>query len=246
MSFWTRSGVGAVSVGEAYTTMLPKYPKAVGTTSGVLYCHGNGGTGPEVLVPAFSNLLSPVATVGYPVLSGDWGGVSAWANDTAISRVSTGRTYSQASLGAKSGKIVVTGASMGGLTALAWAAANPTLVSCAVLFLPVINVSDVVAYNRGGLAATVNAAYSGGWSEATYGATHNPITMAAAGKYSGLPILLFYGTTDAICLPAQAQSFATTVGANVTLVSVTGGHEMTTYAAMNSSTVLSFIESNGS
>lgn len=244
MTTWARTSLGTVSTGELATTILPKYPKAPGTMPGVIYLHGNTGTAVEPLDPAFLALVAPIADIGHPVLSGDWGGPSAWANDTALARVTAGRTYLQASMGAKAGKVILVGTSMGGLTALAWAAANTTLVACVVAFLPVCDVSDVVTNNRASLAAVVNAAYSGGWSQATYGATHNPVTMAAAGKYAGLPMRLFYGTTDAIVLPSTITTLAASTGASTVATSIPGGHASATLAGIDPATVLTFVQAH--
>ena len=133
---------------------------------------------------------------------------------------------------------------MGGQVSLNWAAANRDKVSCLVSVIPVVDPNDIVVNNRSGYAGLVNAAYQGGWSQATYGSTYNPLTLAQAGRFAGLPMLLFYGTTDALCVPAQTQAFATAAGPSCTLVPVTGGHALSTYDAVNHAQIVAFIQAN--
>jgi len=244
MTAWASTASGMVTVGEYGTTLLAKYPKPAGTMPGILYCHGNTGRSFEATNPEYVGVLGGLADLGYPILSGDWGGATACGNDTALARVTAGKAYLQGTMGAKAGKIILIGTSMGGLTAMAWAAANPALVSCLVGMLPVCDLTDVHTNNRSGLAAVVNAAYGGTYSEATYGATHNPLTMAVAGKLSALKMRLFYGSTDSIALPAKATALATAAGANTVLSSVPGDHATTTLALIDAATVLAFIQAN--
>ena len=106
----------------------------------------------------------------------------------------------QALPGTKPGKVALIGASMGGLSAMNWAAANPTKVACIVMTIPVINVTDIKGNDRLGYGAYINSAYGGSWTEGQYGANHNPQTMASAGKLNGIPMLIFYGLSDQLCM----------------------------------------------
>lgn len=244
MSYSTQYDKGLVSgTGtESSVRIYPKYRPAT-PRKGVMFVHGAGSDSTYCISPLGSQaqLTRKVAAAGFCGFAHDNGGVATWGNDTAISRLSAGKTYMQANMPVGSGKVALVSASMGGLNALAWAAANPTLVSCIVSVIPVIDVTDIHTNNRAGYAGSINSAYSGGWSEATYGATHNPLTMAAAGKYAGIPILFFYGATDTLCLPSKTEQFASTVGSNVTLVSIPTGHDFATYDAVNHDMIVSFL-----
>lgn len=244
MSAWASTGLGAVTVGEAYTATLAKYPKPAGTMPGVIFCHGNTGRSWDSSGADFAQVVNALADAGYPVLSGDWGGSSTWGNDTTIARITTGKAYLQASMGAKAGKIILVGASAGGQGALVWAAANPTLVSCLVGLLPVSDVNDIFVNNRAGIAANISSCYSGGWSQATYGATHNPVTIAAAGGLTALKMRLFYGTTDTIVIPSTVTTLAASAGANTVISSVPGDHVGATLASIDAATVLAFVQAN--
>lgn len=221
----TEYGVGTVQTGEAHTVFRPKNHFAPQSKVGVMYCHGAGGTAQEALT--YGGIAHILSTLGNDrvVFAGDLGGLT-WGNDTAMARIATAKTYLQGSSGgAKTGKMALVGLSMGGCNALVWAAANPALVSCIVAVIPVINLTDMHSNNRGGTASIINDAYAGGWSQGTYGAAHNPLTLAQAGKFTGIPILLFYGTTDPLCVPEQAIAFGAAVGADVTLVPIAAGHD---------------------
>lgn len=244
MSVWSSTGLGAVSSGELYTTILPKFPRAVGTMPGVIYAHGNTSNATSAIGPDVGPVVQAIADAGYPVLSGDWGGTSTWGNDTTIARITTGRAYMQASMGARAGKVILVGGSAGGAGVLAWAAANPTLVQCIVGLLPVSDVDDIFTHNRAGIASNISSCYSGGWTQATYGATHNPVTMAAAGKFAGMPMRLFYGTTDTTVIPSTVQALAASVGSTAIISSVPGDHVGTTFQAIDAPTVVAFIRAN--
>jgi pimeloyl-ACP methyl ester carboxylesterase len=244
VSFAANTGIGAVTAGENYTILSPKYPKPAGTMPGILYLHGNTGDSFETLTPQLVPIFTALSNAGYPILAGTWGGTSTWGNDTTLARISTGKTYLQSTMGAKAGKIVLIGASAGGCGAMVWASQNPTLVSCLVGMLPVSDLNDIYTNNRGSAAANLSSCYSGGWSQATYGAAHNPVTIAAAGGLSGIKMRLFNGASDATVIPSTVQALATSAGANTILTSVPGDHVWPTYAGIDPAIVLAFVLAN--
>jgi S-formylglutathione hydrolase FrmB len=213
--------------------------------AGIIYCHGAegeaGGGLTWMKVPERIPMLRQLAGAGYTMVSADMGGVATWGNATAIARISSARTYIQTLAGVSAGKVVLVGQSMGALNALNWARANPTLVHCVIALIPVINLTDV--RDNHGLSASIDSAYAGGYSQATYGAAHNPATFAAAGGLAGIPIQCWYGTTDTLCLPAFATAFGAAANACV-LKPVAGGHAEATIALMDPAQVLSFVLSN--
>lgn len=243
---WSTYGVGTVTTGEAALQMRPKFPPA-SAQDGVMFVHGAGSTA-TYCVDTYgrqSSLTNAVADAGFTCFSGDIGGVATWGNSTAMARMTAAYNYLQSLPGVKPGKVALISGSMGALTSLNWAAANPTLVSAVVSVIPVINPTDIVTNNRGGYAALVNAAYGGAWSEGTYGATYNPRTRATAGAFAGLPMLLFYGTVDTLCMPAETTGFAASVGASCTLVPLTGlGHEEASYTATDHAHAVAFLKAN--
>lgn len=241
----TYDGSASSSIGEANLSFLRKADPRAGTARGVILCHGASVTESRYLdatnVPEQNRVVRAITDAGYPCLAHRQMS-DGWASDAAIAKVALAKTYLQGTLGAKSGKIILFGTSMGGALAMAYARANPTLVQALVLFLPVSDVQDIVTNNRGGLASSVNAAYSGGYSDGTYGATHNPTLFASS--LAGIPVQTFYATDDAIVIPSTVTTVMTAIG-GVDLHAVTGGHADAALATIPASTVVSFIASVG-
>jgi Dipeptidyl aminopeptidases/acylaminoacyl-peptidases len=237
---------GVIAAGENHVEIQPKTQPAV-QLPGVLHVHGAGGSALTALQwydngkPHASNTL---ADAGYTSVSADLGGPQTWGNSVATNLITTAKNYLQTLPHVKPGKVVLYGQSAGGLAALNWAAANPTLVSCIVMVVPVINLTDIKVNNRTGYAALVDAAYGGAYSEAVHGATRNPKTMASAGKFAGIPILIHYGLTDTTCIPSETEAFATIVGENVDMVSHPTGHDMTTYGDVDNVALVDWITAN--
>lgn len=235
------SGTGS-SIGESNLALLPKGYLRDGTRRGIVFCHGAGVTELYAIdqsSPNMAALLRAIVDAGYPVLASLCAG-NNWGNDGGIAKVSAARTYLQGTLGAKSGKVILIGNSMGGCLSYAWARANLTSVACIVGILPVSDLNDIVTNNRGGLGAEASGAYSGGYSEATYGATHNPVNFAA--QLSGLPIQAWSASDDTIVVPSTVTAFAAGVGSSVeTHNTLTGGHSDSTYGQISAATVLTFL-----
>lgn len=237
--------VGLVTASEVGISLRPKFTPSP-TKNGVMYCHAAGSDGSDIINPyaGQSILMQKIAALGYNCFSGQHGGPQTWGNQTALNAMTQSYNHIQTLSGTTPGKIALVGNSMGGLAALNWAKANIAKVSCIVGVIPVINVTDIKVNDRQGYGSIINAAYGGSWLEATYGASYNPATIAASGVYDDTPMLFFYGTTDTLCVPEAIQAFKTTVGDNVTLVPIVGGHEISTYNAVNHQTIVDFITAN--
>lgn len=206
---------------------------------GVIYCHGAGGSATNCR--DYTNigelhLINAIAQQ-FPVLCVDAGGAQAWGNATAVARVGDAVTYLQGTLGAKSGTVLLVGASMGALTASNYAKANPSKVGCVVGIIPVVDLNDMVTNNRGGLAANINTAY-GTYSEATHGATYNPATYAASFT---TPTRLFYASDDTTAIPGAVTAFDTACAAASATSLGALGHTQAAVAATPISTVLDFL-----
>jgi hypothetical protein len=184
-----------------------------------------------------ARLINAIADAGYTMLSCDLGGVATWGNDTAVARITAAKNYLLTLQDVNAGKIILVGQSMGGQNALVWAAANPMLVKCVIGAIPVINIQDV--RNRV-YTASVDAAYSGGYSDATYGAAHNPYVIAGNGGLNNIPMQLWYGDADTTCLPQYTQAMATRANV-VELHQLSGGHAESTVAKIDPAVVLAYI-----
>jgi dienelactone hydrolase len=207
----------------------------------VIYVHGAEGTGAGGLAwTAFPGRWATLNAVARhcTVLSSDLGGNATWGNDAVISAISAAWTYLKTLPGVSQDKVSLLCQSMGGTAAIAWAAANPTQVDRVAMMIPVINLLDV--RNSSAYQSAIDAAYGGAYSEATYGAAHNPLTIAAAGKLSGIPIQLWYGATDTLCKPEYALQFAAAAG-SCQLRKMNGGHAEETVYNMDSEAIAAFL-----
>lgn len=231
---------------EAYAFMRQKDFNANGTVPGVLFHHGAStpyGTAYKAAdwasQPATARLIMDIAD-RYPLLSGDYGyQQDLYCNDTDLLRLSSARTF-LINQGAKNGKVALLGGSMGGGASMAWARANPTLVSCMVLFIPMCSINDIVVNNRLGLTAAVNAAYGGAYNDAVHGPTHSPVHFAD--QLAGIPTQIWYALDDAATLPQFTEEVAAAIGASAEVHAIAvGGHGDTTVAQIPRDAVTEFL-----
>lgn len=240
-----RFGSNDVTSGEYYTALTPTGWQGDGTVPGVVVVHGYGDS--SAIGWSDSDHAGSVrigrslARAGYPVVAADLGGQATWGNTPIVSRIDDAITYLQTKMGAKTGKVVLVGVSMGGLNSLVYTYTKPANVACVVLIAAVSDVTWTV--NNTTLNTSINATYAGGWSEATYGASHNPMTIAANGGYAGMPILYWQGVDDQTAPLSNAQSFASKVS-TCTLNKIPGGHSENTWGEVDWGISAAFIAAN--
>jgi pimeloyl-ACP methyl ester carboxylesterase len=159
---WSRKETGLYQAGEMQVEVWPNGEGAAGKIP-IIFCTG------------FSLLAQPAAIVtgepypqrlgyiaertGCPVVCADLGG-NLWANTTARTRFSTLRTWLGANRGLRTDKFFVAGESMGSILALLMAWTNP--VACVGYWVraPIVAVETFHDANPGGLAASMEAAYT--------------------------------------------------------------------------------------
>jgi len=238
-----------LAAGIASEGQLELYPKSWrrdGTMPGVLVAHGAGGTALECRTNSGSNLnwykfIDALVESGYAVLSLDFGG-NTWGNVTAMSRMDAAFTYLTTTMGASSAKVGIVGQSMGHLTAMNWAAQNRSKVAYVVSSMGVANLANI--YGNSAYTAQINIAYSGAYSDATYGATYNPYVNTAT-KFSGLPWLGFAGDSDTTCPPAFTDTLASRIGSTAKVIKATGGaHNWDTTGLWDKDAMLAFVKTN--
>lgn len=215
----TQYGSGFVA-NESHVDMFSRFYRADGTTIGVLAGHGAGGLSNVWLAGSVFPLVKPIAD-RYPVVAGDFGGAYSWGNDTAIDAVASGKTRLQGALGAKAGKVLLYGISMGGAVVLNWARQHLDDVAGILLIKPAVGIEDIRANNRDGLAAGIEAAYGGnaGWQAAK--PTHNPVQYAA--ELDGIPIHIWYAEDDETTIPGRVLAFAADAGDSCVVTSLGPG-----------------------
>lgn len=236
----------AIRANEGHVEILPKFAPSV-PKRGVMFVHGAGSDSLYCISPTGkqSTVTNSIVDAGHVGVAQDVGGPATWGNSTAVGAMTTVYNHLIARPGVKDDKVFLMFGSMGGITSLNWAAANPTKVAGIMGVIPVINPNDIKTNNRWNYGPEINAAYGGNYVEATYGANYNPRTMANTSKYAGIPMLFFYGLTDDLCLPGETEGFATAAnsnGADVTLVAINDGHTFTTYDTVATSSNLALIQ----
>lgn len=242
---------GVYTAGDTHIEWLPKTWRGGGTVRGIIASHGATGSDLDPLsfttFPHWAPILQRLCGMGYPIISVNAGG-SLFGNDTVISTYMPAALTRLAAMGAKTDKVALFGCSMGNLTGMNWARANPTKVACIAGVAPASDLNDIVTNNRDGQAANVNAAYGGAYSDATMGATHNPARYGAT--LAGIPTRLYYSDADPAIPPATVTALATLIGASATatdLGNLGSVHGDLTFAGMTSvqiDSLVTFIAAN--
>lgn len=221
-------GYSATAPSESQTFLRRNTYASNGTVTPILFCHSYTATAAtaafvnSTISTAVPPILRHLARCGWPVLVPDLAG-DTWGNPTGITRVGEAKTYMQSTLGAKTGQVVVAGYSEGGLLAMAYARANPSLVKALVLFNPACDLLDAVTNNRDGAAASINAAFTGGaYSDSRDGPTASPVKFAA--QLAGIPTLIYHATDDTLAIPTATATVIGLIGSSVTERTGTGGH----------------------
>jgi pimeloyl-ACP methyl ester carboxylesterase len=239
-------GTGAVTAAENFVATVPSNWAADSSVIGVVQVHGYGDSAIVGWDDTghFGSTKTPtrLAQAGYPVVACDLGGTSTWGYAPIVSRIDDAITYLQGTLKAKAGKVILMGTSMGGLNSLIYAKTKPANVAGVILIAPVNDVTWTVANNTS-LATAINAIYPGNWSEATYGAGYNPITIATAGGYAGMPMLIWQGVDDTTVTLATTQALVNKIP-TATLIKIPGGHSENTWSEVDPGTCLNFIAAN--
>lgn len=209
---------------------------------GVIYVHGAEGAPPGGL--AWTGLrgrwpIMQAVSRRSTIISSDLGGNATWGNSTVIDAIGQARTVLLAQPGVAQAPVGILGQSMGAAGAVPYAAANRSAVSRMVLMIPVLNTQDV--RDNSGYRADIDAAFGGTYVEGRDGPTHNPLTIAKAGKLAGLPIQLWYGDSDTLCKPEFALQFAAAVGSTCELRKMYGGHAEETVYNIDPEAVAAFL-----
>lgn len=219
MGLLTSHGFGEYHAGEGHVSVMDRRWRPGGRLA--IFAHGRGGTYVDALAPGQGQeAVRQLAGSGYLVLSAEFAG-AAWGNDTAVARITEGINFAASRWGAATAKVTLVGASMGGLNVLNWARGNAAQVDRIALCVPVVDLADFHAGNRGGYAAEIEAAHGGAGPYAAAEAAHNPI--ASPGSYAGIPVRAWYASDDPLALPERVTAFtAAAAGSAISMGAV--GH----------------------
>jgi pimeloyl-ACP methyl ester carboxylesterase len=163
-------------------------------TQAALWCHGDGGTADAASLSQLA-FFKGIAK-DYTLMTADLAGLSTYGNDASMAAAEDALDYLVAAWSAVE-PIVLIGASMGAATALNIAKRWPSRIKAVACVIPATDIDWMRANSSAPIPANIDAAYPPtGWSQATHGADHNPVTFAAS-LDADLPIKLWYAPDDA-------------------------------------------------
>lgn len=206
----------ATSTQAASVALFPLGYKPNNTRRGVVYAHSLGGT----YLSAFDSTVArdPLSTFaadgGMPTLCTTLGGTSTWGNDASQTAMSADFTELTTTHGAKTDKVFLYAASMGGLPSLRWTLANPAKVAGVALVCPCVDLAyehDQDVFGYGAIIETahgITGTYAG---NATITA-RDPMQQTAAMAATGVPIKMWYASNDVQTVTARQQAYITATG----------------------------------
>lgn len=182
-----RFGVYAAS--EWQVDIFPTWRSATRAVP-FIWCHGfqllpNAGLAVRA-TPYWERFAAIAAAAGCVICSADLGGSSTWSNDTAIARINTLITHLNSNLGTRTDKVFIGGESMGSGLALNWAWRNPVKVAGIWVRAPITRMQSFHDRNGGGLAASMEAAYTNLAGLTAAYPTHDPAVAANLATLTGL------------------------------------------------------------
>lgn len=196
-----------------------------GSRPGVIFSHGSGGSEADAWAGGSTNLKRILGTIAqtYPVIApGYTNGGDKWGNDAAIAMVADAFA-NLGTQGCSTTKVILASRSMGQLYNMGWARTNTDKVVAQVSFQ---GVADLQVF-RDSNPTAVDPAYTGGYSDATYGATHNPTVYAPTHVFDATPTRLYYATDDTTVPPSTTTTLAGLIAGAQAISMGTGGHSDT-------------------
>lgn len=212
--------------GETAWIFVPHSWKRDQSRRGIIACHGalqnaSGGSGQSGQLAG--QIMAMAAATGcvcvFPDLAGTPGTNAAWGNDSSLTTLASHWATLKSEFNVKPDKMILSGVSMGGATALL-ALLNPSSlanlgaanIAALELEVPAVNISDIHDNNRLAQQAPIDTAYAANWAGVK--AARDPILNMTTFNSLGIPMSIQYASDDPVCLPQFAIQFA----ANVTNV----------------------------
>lgn len=196
------------------------------------------------------NVVNALADAGFVLLAGDIGqpaGETTVGNSTSVTRTGQLKTYIQGSFAmpAASGKVGIFATSGGGLAALNYARANPTLVSCIGLGSVPTNVEQAHDEDNAGFAALIDGAYTNHAGYVAAMPAGNPHGTGNQTALAGIPIKMWNSSNDPYNCASMNAAYATLInnaGGTASTVSLGAvGHSIT---GIDAAQVAAFFQAN--
>lgn len=220
----TSRAIGRYKASEVGVAVVPKDWKGDGSHYGVLIPHGAGVSGDWAIDNTYRTALKGFCDAGYPCFAADFGGQTTWGSDAAITAMTSGFNWLTAAppngIGAKAGKCLLYGGSMGALVALNWARQNVAKVLACAISIPVLDPVDIYTNDKGSYQSSIGTAYGVTFPTALPNqATHCPVSFPA--DVTGFPIKGWAATDDPIASTnAALQTWVAAVGATAVAASL--------------------------
>lgn len=191
----TSLGAGQVASGQTHQLHIPAGYRYDATRRLVVWCHGAGASYP--IGPVEGQLVR----AGFPLIACDLGGMNGytWGDDASLARVTDAWSFGVSKLNAKADKMILWAGSMGGQTALVYAATNGANVAAVGAAIPALDPETIRAGDLQSYASSINAVYGG-----AVPTSRRPAHIAAS---ITCPVALWPSGNDPICLPTCASYF---------------------------------------
>lgn len=174
-------------------------------TDGLVFCHGSSSDAlSQSFGDAYVRAFNAELAKRYSVVVPDLGGPHTYGNDASMSATDDAVNYLN-TLGAVD-PVTMVAVSMGGATALNYAKRHPARVKALALLLPATDIEYLYTHAFVPIPSYIDEGYAGGWSQATYGAAHNPITFVND-LPANLPIHIWYAPDDTLVPPSMPLAF---------------------------------------
>lgn len=191
---------------------------------GVLLLHGAGAIDQFVGHTRWGSVGLPGALCheGFVAEAGAMGG-DGFGNDSVLTKVETHRLDVIDRYDIANTKVHLVGTSMGGYTALRYAALNPTKVKSLSLFLPLCDIVGAYEADTGGLRDDIGTAFGVTYPTAL---PSNANLLQIAGQINGfdIPTKFWYDDSDTIIPPASVTQMATITGGTAYELTPDSGH----------------------
>lgn len=234
---------GIVPQDDTFISMRPKYTPKSGALVGMVHAAGAYASDPLQDSVYRQSLLTRRIASRYAVFSGDNAGAQSWGNSASVQAMNANIAHARQDARVSDTDYALIGNSMGGLVSLNHTLQSAQKPKAIVCVIPVINTEDIATNNRGGYGYLVDAAYPGGYQESLHGATSNPYTMRNSEALADIPMLIMYGTKDAVCLPQFTEEFISADSARLG-VPMPYGHEHQAYNAVDHDLILEFLQAH--
>lgn len=240
------SKTGGYHTGEREVVIRPRN-KPTQDRYGVIYCHGataDARVATGIAGSGQPTLLQRIADIGgYNIFVADLGSsLTNWGNSEAMSRMDEAFTYVVSTLGFRSGKVHLIGASMGHVVNLRWTIADKTRVASITGIIPAYDM-QAIRVNASGAASNdtlkgqIDTAYSVVYPAALPAHSNPPDDIASI---AGIPYENFYASDDVTEFVAGAAAAASALSGTSTSLGALG-HTDTAIGSASARTIVDFM-----